>query len=262
MLEVKCKFNQRLVIMACVILAIGCATTQKISASESMLFETASRGGTDTVQTLLAGGSDVNAENPMGKTSLTWAKRKGYKQIVQLVKKAEAEQVKQTPRDADFYHNRGLTHARQLRFDEAISDYTKAIEISPGFAEAYYIRGLVYCEKGEYDKAISDFSKVIKLKPRFARAYTSRGLTYAGQAQYDKTIADFNKAIQINPRFAAAYTNRGVFMATKVSMIGSSPIAPRQSRSTRRMIWPKVIVDLPMIKKAYMIEPLPISPRQ
>jgi tetratricopeptide (TPR) repeat protein len=38
-------------------------------------------------------------------------------------------------------------------------------------AEAYNNRGLAYSDKGQYDQAISDFTKALEIKPRFAAAY-------------------------------------------------------------------------------------------
>jgi tetratricopeptide (TPR) repeat protein len=47
--------------------------------------------------------------------------------------------------------------------NRAIYKYTKAIEINQNSAEAYYNRGLTYGKKGQYDQAISDFNKAIEI---------------------------------------------------------------------------------------------------
>ena len=49
------------------------------------------------------------------------------------------------------------------QYDQAISDYTKAIEINANNAYAYCNRGSVYDDKGLYDKAIADFNKAIEI---------------------------------------------------------------------------------------------------
>src|SRR5215204_1440714 len=69
----------------------------------------------------------------------------------------------------DFHNNRGVEYADTKRdYDEAIREYTKAIELNPQFAEAYYNRGIAYSDKKEYDAAIQDYTKAIELNPRFA----------------------------------------------------------------------------------------------
>ncbi|MBW7992521.1 MAG: tetratricopeptide repeat protein [Planctomycetes bacterium] len=113
------------------------------------------------------------------------------------------------PMYAPAYHNRGFTYADQHQYDKAITDLTKAIEINPKNAAAYYGLGQAYCKKGQYDQAISEFTKAIEINPKDAEAYNNRGCAYDYKGQYDQAIADFTKAIEINPRYGKAYYNRG-----------------------------------------------------
>ena len=50
-------------------------------------------------------------------------------------------------------------------YDQAISDYTKAIELNPKLPLPIIIAGLHMIIKGNYDQAISDYTKAIELKP-------------------------------------------------------------------------------------------------
>ena len=81
---------------------------------------------------------------------------------------ASAQQKELEPRDADFYNNRGIAYGERGQYDDAISDFTRALEINPRYAEAYYNRGLAYIRKGQYDQAISDFNKAVEINPRYA----------------------------------------------------------------------------------------------
>ncbi|MCX5697998.1 MAG: tetratricopeptide repeat protein, partial [Candidatus Omnitrophica bacterium] len=87
------------------------------------------------------------------------------------------------------YFNRGLAHGNQGNFPQAISDFTKAIEINPNDAEAYYNRGLVYGTQGNFPQAISDFTKAIEINPNDAEAYYNRGLAYYEKKEYDSSWA-------------------------------------------------------------------------
>jgi tetratricopeptide (TPR) repeat protein len=113
------------------------------------------------------------------------------------------------PRDAEAYYNRGVVYNRKGQYDEAISDFTKALEINARDADAYYNRGIVHNRKSQYNEAISDFSKALEINPRYADAYYNRGIAYNKKGQYDQAISDYNKALEINPRFAEAYKSRG-----------------------------------------------------
>ena len=71
-------------------------------------------------------------------------------------------------RVAAAYHRMG-------QFDNAVSDYSKAIEISPSLAVAYQNRGSAYYQKGQIDAAMPDYNKAIELNPGFSTAYQDRG---------------------------------------------------------------------------------------
>jgi len=61
--------------------------------------------------------------------------------------------------------NRGNAYTKKHLYDQAIADYSKAIEIDPELAIAYGNRGLSYARKRLEDGAIRDFTKVIELSP-------------------------------------------------------------------------------------------------
>jgi len=111
------------------------------------------------------------------------------------------------------------TYWGQGKFDEAIGEFTEAIELNPDVdvaALAYVGRAACYHSKGdrvdnqggEYDKAIADCNKaielgnkVIKLDPEsntLALAYYQRGWVYSDKDEDDKAIADFENCIEVS----------------------------------------------------------------
>ena len=81
-------------------------------------------------------------------------------------------------------------------------------------AKFYNNRGTVLGEKGQFDQAISDFNRAIEINPRYIKAYNNRGIVYRLKGQYDRAILDFNKAIEINPLDAEGYNNLAWLLAT------------------------------------------------
>jgi tetratricopeptide (TPR) repeat protein len=79
-------------------------------------------------------------------------------------------------------------------YDQAIYEYTKAIELNPNSAEAYNKRGVAYGKKGQYDQAISDFTKALEINPKDAEAYNNRGIAYYFKREYEKSWEDIKKA--------------------------------------------------------------------
>ncbi|MBW1915530.1 MAG: tetratricopeptide repeat protein [Deltaproteobacteria bacterium] len=118
------------------------------------------------------------------------------------------EEVQKQTLDADFYINQGNAYVGKGQYDQAISDFNKAIQINPRFAKAYYNRGVAYKRKGQYDQAISDYNKAIEINPRDALAYYNRGIACFYAKKYEKAWDDAHKAqdlgYSVQPRFLKA----------------------------------------------------------
>ena len=100
---------------------------------------------------------------------------------------------------AEWHAQQGYNLAEQGRYDEAIGESSKAIELDPNLAMAYNNRAWAYGEKGLYDLAIADYNKTIELDPSRSDSYNDRGFTYYEKGEYDKAITDFNKTIELDP---------------------------------------------------------------
>ncbi len=110
--------------------------------------------------------------------------------------------------DAEHYSNLGIKNARDGKYDQAIKDFDKPIQLDPEGVKFCHNRGLTYGHLGEYERAINDFDKAIQIDPQCANAYYNRGNTYTALGQYERAIKDFDKAIQINPKYALAHKIR------------------------------------------------------
>ncbi|GCL45813.1 serine protease [Microcystis aeruginosa] len=110
---------------------------------------------------------------------------------------------------AAWYFNRGNLYYNQQKYDLALSDYNKAININPNYAKAYLNRGNLYINQQKYDLALSDYNQAIKINSDFAEAYNNRGNLYSDLQKYKLALDDYNQAIKINPNDAEAYYNRG-----------------------------------------------------
>lgn len=105
---------------------------------------------------------------------------------------------------------RGAIAMSNGNYDEAITEFTKVMEIAPDNESGYYARASAYYRKGKYDLAINDFTKAIQLNPkRVDPDYNGRGLSYSAKGDYQSAISDFTKAIEIYPN-PLYYNNRGL----------------------------------------------------
>ena len=61
------------------------------------------------------------------------------------------------------------------RFDEAIENYRKAIQINPNYSEALNNLGVALADKGRFDEAIENFRKAIQINPNRTETYINLG---------------------------------------------------------------------------------------
>ena len=104
---------------------------------------------------------------------------------------------------------RGECHHLAGRDNDALADFTRAIEIDPSGASAITWRGDTYRLMGLYDDALADFTRAIEIDPSDTWALTSRGLTYDSKGRCDEALADFTLAIEIDPNDAWSLAWRG-----------------------------------------------------
>jgi Flp pilus assembly protein TadD len=123
------------------------------------------------------------------------------------------EAIRLDPGESTYYTFRGIAHAelaaalgrendnagRAREFDQAIRDYSRAIELAPNSIAAYYHRGLALARRGDYDGAIRDASKVIDLAPNDAQAYLIRGGAHHDAGDYDSAFADLSMSMSLDP---------------------------------------------------------------
>lgn len=102
---------------------------------------------------------------------------------------------KTAPDDKEFlayiYFAIGCAKYHLGKYQDAIEDLDKAIELDPKLKNAYYGRGDVKYALGNFQDAIEDYNKVIELMPDCAIVYLLRGATNLDLHNYIKAIKDF-----------------------------------------------------------------------
>jgi tetratricopeptide (TPR) repeat protein len=83
---------------------------------------------------------------------------------------------------------------RYSQFDEAEETLTKAIRYDKGNYEAYYYRGCARINAKKYNEAIADLEKAVELKPDYADAYFNLGRTYYLMHDEDKACENYKLA--------------------------------------------------------------------
>jgi len=107
--------------------------------------------------------------------------------------------------------NQGTTYSKKGKYNEAIREYDKAIEINPSYALAYYNRSVAYTKTRQYDKAINDCNKVLQLDPKHASSYYTRGVSYWHLGSKNQAVKDLQTAAKLKHKGAQNYlTSMGI----------------------------------------------------
>lgn len=99
----------------------------------------------------------------------------------------------------DIFYFRGSVYLGLRNYENAIQDFTTAINLSPNDYNNFFYRALTYENAGQIQNAISDYSKALNISSQNYEAYYNRGRLYLSQNQQQNAIDDFNRAIQLNP---------------------------------------------------------------
>ncbi len=112
------------------------------------------------------------------------------------------------PRNAREAFDAGMRLMKTTRYDQAILNFNRAVDLVPDYAEAYRMRGRAYVAQSDPDMAIRDFSRVAELQPRDAAILAERGFVNMDKKDYQAAIADADRAIALDPKLARAYNLR------------------------------------------------------
>lgn len=122
----------------------------------------------------------------------------------------------QANKTAQDYIESGKTKLEEGKFQEALKDFNKAIELDPNNAEAYLKRtsvksGLMFDDTD----ILKDCNKALELEPNNPKALVNRGIIKVNLKKEEEAIDDFNKAlellneaIRLDPNNAEFYSDR------------------------------------------------------
>jgi tetratricopeptide (TPR) repeat protein len=71
-------------------------------------------------------------------------------------------------------------------------------EIERQLVRAYIKRGAAFHARGEDEQAIADYTKAIEINPKVAQAYTKRAVAHEAVGRREEAITDYRRALAID----------------------------------------------------------------
>ncbi|MCX5784877.1 MAG: tetratricopeptide repeat protein [Elusimicrobia bacterium] len=112
--------------------------------------------------------------------------------------------LKKYPREAAAYRALSDAHRAAGRYQDALADLNRCIELRPDDWKALSNRAGIFVHMREFDKAISDCGAAIRNNPGSALMFFNRGNAYFLKGEYAAAIRDYDRALAISPAFSAA----------------------------------------------------------
>lgn len=105
----------------------------------------------------------------------------GKRAIKTIINKKVINMLKQSTKLAKSeevikYYNNGNNFYDLEKYEEALVEYDKVIELKPDYVEAYYNKGNSLSNCGRYEEAIKEYNKAIELKPDYAKAINNKSM--------------------------------------------------------------------------------------
>ncbi len=150
----------------------------------------------------------------------------------------------------------------KAKFENAIADAKKALELQADNAEAHVILGQVYLLQGQKEAALPEFEKALELDPKNVQTYVSLAAVSFQDGNFDKALELYKKAVELDPKNLQALAGLGETYLSKneydaaiqaaESMLAAAPNVENQV--SREGIGAKFILGRAYLMKANAIE--------
>jgi len=138
-------------------------------------------------------------------SSLQLKENENQNEIIKLKEKIETNYS-----DIKSINDLGAIYLKLGKYDQAIKQFQKALEVDPGYTMGPFLFGDIYTDEKNYQSKINEFKDVIKINREYARAHNYLGLTHLKEKNYSSAENSLLESIKINPKYAKAHNNLGV----------------------------------------------------
>ena len=115
--------------------------------------------------------------------------------------------IDMTPNAITLLTNRASLYIEANKIDLAIADYQKILTIEPDNEEARYNVGMLYLEKNDYKEADKQFEEILRYHPKSILSSEGKAFLYKAAGNYAKAASHFTEVIKVSPS-ASLLANR------------------------------------------------------
>jgi tetratricopeptide (TPR) repeat protein len=110
--------------------------------------------------------------------------------------------------NARKYYKAGKEFVDNLKYEDAVAQFTNAINLEPSDADYYYARGQAYEQLLKYSEAKADYEKAIVFDPKNVDLVISIGALCNKMGNYDEALKFLNHASAMDKRNSKIYPEK------------------------------------------------------
>ncbi|OQX51929.1 MAG: hypothetical protein B5M53_10020 [Candidatus Cloacimonas sp. 4484_209] len=128
----------------------------------------------------------------------------------QNVKKSSTENPpKKKESEAKKSYNIGFSYLQMKMYEDALTNFEKAIKDSSTYVDAYLALGKVYIKTQQYGLAEQTYNHLIEKVPKTVKGWSALGALYVKLKRFDDAINAYEKAKGINDKDENVYFGLG-----------------------------------------------------
>jgi tetratricopeptide (TPR) repeat protein len=105
---------------------------------------------------------------------------------------------------ANMHADLGTAYGGFSMYDEAVREYTKALELCPDFVDLRVALGNVYRDMGMYNAAVGEFEHAKRLRGDYLPARINLGVVLYSLGRKDEAIAEWQGVLDVEPHNKSA----------------------------------------------------------
>lgn len=113
------------------------------------------------------------------------------------------------PESGEQFLTRADNHYYAYRYELAMNDYTKALDLNPKLTIASVRQGWIFFHRGDHETALAEFNSILKEPVRIGEAYHGRALVLRALGKSEEALADVTEAIRLSPNTTGSLRLRG-----------------------------------------------------
>jgi serine/threonine protein kinase/Flp pilus assembly protein TadD len=125
------------------------------------------------------------------------------------------EAAEKFPKEKGFHYWLGVIYRGDGKYDEALEEFNKALELDPNYGEIHNELGYLYAELRNFEKSIEHFKKYLSLNPGDANPLDSMAEAYFLMGRLDEAISKYKEALEIKPDWLGTSLKIGYIYALK-----------------------------------------------